>query len=113
MPGEEVLLAFGFMGMISDGDRRRRLYALVFTAVYSRFCFVYLSFSQTTQAVIAGCEAAWAFYGGVFRGVVADHPKAGGGEADPLGAGGEREGAGERAEPRARPRPGTGPAAQR
>jgi len=34
--------------------------------VMSRYCFVFLSFSQTTAAVIAGCEAAWAFYGGMF-----------------------------------------------
>jgi hypothetical protein len=60
-PGEEVQLDFGYLGMIDDGDRRRRLHALVFTAVLSRYCFVYLTFSQTTAAVIAGCEAAWAF----------------------------------------------------
>ena len=65
-PGEEVQLDFGYLGMISDGDRRRRLHALVFTAVLSRYCFVYLTFSQTTAAVIAGCEAAWSFFGGMF-----------------------------------------------
>src|SRR6516165_6551625 len=32
-PGEEVQLDFGYLGMIADGDRRRRLHALVFTAV--------------------------------------------------------------------------------
>ena len=37
-PGEEVQLDFGYLGMISDGDRRRRLHALVFTAVFSRYC---------------------------------------------------------------------------
>ncbi|MGH3184748.1 MAG: hypothetical protein ACRDOE_22965, partial [Streptosporangiaceae bacterium] len=65
-PGQEVQLDFGYLGMISDGDRRRKLHALVFTAVFSRYCYVYLTFSQTTAAVIAGCEAAWAFYGGMF-----------------------------------------------
>ena len=74
-PGEEVQLDFGYLGMISDGDRRRRLHALVFTAVVSRYCFVYLTFSQTTAAVIAGCEAAWAFYGGMFKVLVADNLK--------------------------------------
>jgi transposase len=58
-PGEEVQVDFGYLGMISDGERRRKLHALVFTAVYSRYCFVFLTFSQTTEAVIAGCEAAW------------------------------------------------------
>jgi transposase len=74
-PGEEVQLDFGYLGMIADGDRRRRLHALVFTAVLSRYCFVYLTFSQTTAAVIAGCEAAWAFFGGMFRVLVADNLK--------------------------------------
>ncbi len=74
-PGEEVQIDFGYLGMIADGDRRRRLHALVFTAVVSRYCFVYLTFSQTTAAVIAGCEAAWAFYGGMFTVLVADNLK--------------------------------------
>ena len=74
-PGEEVQLDFGYLGMISDGDRRRRLHALVFTAVVSRYCFVFLTFSQTTAAVIAGCEAAWAFYGGMFRVLIPDNLK--------------------------------------
>src|SRR5450755_106992 len=66
-PGREVQVDFGYLGMIADdAGRRRKLHALVFTAVMSRYCFVFLSFSQTTAAVIAGCEAAWAFYGGMF-----------------------------------------------
>src|SRR5258708_17029344 len=80
--------------MIPDGGRRRKLHALVFTAVYSRYCFVYLTFSQTTQAVIAGCEAAWAFYGGMFRVLVADNLKPGVDKADPLGPRWDREGLG-------------------
>jgi transposase len=74
-PGGEVQLDFGYLGMISDGDRRRRLHALVFTAVLSRYCFVYLTFSQTTAAVITGCEAAWAFFGGMFAVLVPDNLK--------------------------------------
>ena len=65
-PGQEVQLDFGYLGMIAEGDRRRKLHALVFTAVFSRYCFVFLTFSQTTAAVIAGCEAAWEFFGGMF-----------------------------------------------
>src|SRR5271157_4700365 len=74
-PGEEVQIDFGYLGMISDGDRRRKLHALVFTAVLSRYCFVYLTFSQTTAEVIAGCEAAWSFSGGMFTVLVADNLK--------------------------------------
>jgi transposase len=72
-PGEEVQVDFGYLGMIADGDRRRKLHALVFTAVVSRYCFVFLTFSQTTEAVIAGCEAAWAFFGGMFAVLVPDN----------------------------------------
>ena len=45
-PGEEVQIDFGYLGMIPDGDRRRKLHALVFTAVLSRYCFVFLTFRR-------------------------------------------------------------------
>jgi transposase len=90
-PGEEVQVDFGYLGMISDGDRRRRLHALVFTAVFSRYCFVFLTFSQTTAAVIAGCEAAWAFFGGMFRVVIPDNLKPVVDKADRLEPGWNRE----------------------
>jgi hypothetical protein len=83
-PGQEVQVDFGYLGMIPDGDRRRRLHALVFTAVFSRYCYVYLTFRQTTEAVIAGCEAAWAFYDGVFPVVIPDNLKPVVQEADRL-----------------------------
>ena len=35
--------------------------------------FVWLSFSQTLAAVIAGCEAAWGCFGGVFRVLIPDN----------------------------------------
>jgi len=56
------------MGLLYDpvAGRRRTVQALIFMAAYSRHMFVWLSFSQTLEAVIAGCEAAWAFFGGVF-----------------------------------------------
>ena len=49
------------------------MHALIFTAVYSRHVFVWLSFSQTLAAFIAGCEAAWAFFGGVFKVLILDN----------------------------------------
>jgi len=74
-PGQEVQVDFGYLGMIPDGDRKRRLHALVFTAVFSRYCYVWLTFRQTTEAVIAGCEAAWEFFGGVYPVLVSDNLK--------------------------------------
>jgi transposase len=66
------------MGFIVDAEtgRRRRVHALIFTAVVSRHMFVWLTYSQTLGAVIAGCEAAWAFFEGVFKVLVPDNLKA-------------------------------------
>ena len=75
VPGRELQIDFGELGLMADpvSGRRRKVWALVFTAVYSRHCFVYLSFKQTTDVVISGCEAAWAFFGGVFGVVIPDN----------------------------------------
>ena len=74
-PGDELQVDFGRMGLLFDPEtgRRRVCHALIFTACYSRHCFVWLSFSQTTAAVIEGFEAAWRFFGGVFRVVIPDN----------------------------------------
>lgn len=76
-PGVELQIDFGQMGFITDAEtgRRRRVHALIFTAAYSRHMFVWLSYSQTLAAVIAGCEAAWAFFGGVFKVIIPDNLK--------------------------------------
>ncbi len=59
-----VRVDFGRMGLIPDpaSGRDRVCQALIFTPVVSRYSFVWLSFRQTTEDVIAGFEAAWAFY---------------------------------------------------
>ena len=73
-PGGELQIDFGDLGLIPAGDgRRRKLRALVFTACFSRYMFVYLTFSMTLEEVIAGCEEAWQFFSGVFRVVVPDN----------------------------------------
>jgi hypothetical protein len=74
-PGMECQVDFGKMGLLYDqaAGRRRTVHALIFTAVYSRHMFVWLSFSQTLDAVIAGCEAAWDFFGGIFRVLIPDN----------------------------------------
>jgi transposase len=74
-PGSELQVDFGRMGLIADADRggRRLVWALIFTACYSRHCFVWPSYRQTTAAVIEGFEAAWAFMGGVLKVVILDY----------------------------------------
>jgi transposase len=77
-PGVECQIDFAKMGLVYDpgAGRRRVTHALIFTAVYSRHLFVWLTFSQTLAAVIEGCEAAWRFFGGVFGVLVPDNASA-------------------------------------
>jgi transposase len=74
-PGSECQLDFGYMGMLPDPvtGKRRKVHALIFTAAYSRHMFVWLSFSQTLATLTGGCEAAWSFFGGVFKVIVPDN----------------------------------------
>ncbi|MGH2728352.1 MAG: IS21 family transposase, partial [Actinomycetota bacterium] len=74
-PGKEAQVDFGRMGLIPDGDRQRLAHALIVTACYSRHVFVWLTFTQTLQAVIEGLDAAWVFFGGVFAVVIPDNMK--------------------------------------
>jgi transposase len=76
-PGVEVQVDFGRLGLVADPARgtRRVAYGLIFTAVYSRHMFVYPTHRQTLEEVIAGFEAAWVFFGGVFKVVIPDNMK--------------------------------------
>ena len=84
VPGDELQVDFGRMGFLVGGGQRRVVWALIFTACYSRHCFVWLTHRQTVGDVIDGFEAAWGFFGGVFRTVIPDNLKAIVDEADPL-----------------------------
>jgi transposase len=77
-PGRELQVDFGRLGLVPDPatGRRRVAQGLIFTAVYSRHMFVYPTLRQTLEAVIAGFEAAWVFFNGVFAVVVPDNMKA-------------------------------------
>jgi transposase len=86
-PGAECQADFARMGLLDDPatGRRRVTHALIVTAVYSRHMFVWLTFRQDLAAVIAGFEAAWAFFGGVFRVVIVDNMAPVVDRAHPLG----------------------------
>lgn len=75
--GDELQVDFGKLGRIPDPEtgRQRDLWALVFTPVVSRYSFVWLTHRQGTEDVIAGFEAAWTFFGGVFATVIPDNMK--------------------------------------
>jgi transposase len=74
-PGVELQVDFGRLGLVCDGERRRVCWALIFTACFSRHQFVWPTFRQATEDVIAGFEAAWRFFGGVFAVVIPDNMK--------------------------------------
>jgi transposase len=75
--GTECQVDFGRLGLVPDGTGKMRVcQALVFTACWSRHMFVWLSFSQSIEAVIEGFEQAWEYFGGVFPVVIPDSMKA-------------------------------------
>jgi len=76
-PGDELQVDFGKLGRIPDPEtgRQRDCWALVFTPVLSRYSFVWLTHRQTLDDVLAGFEAAWRFFGGVFATVIPDNMK--------------------------------------
>jgi hypothetical protein len=75
-PGQEVQLDTGWVGWLRLAGTRRRFRAWIFTAVRSRHRFVYPVFRETTATAIEACEAAWAFFGGVFHVLIPDNTKA-------------------------------------
>ncbi|MGI8423341.1 MAG: Mu transposase domain-containing protein [Chloroflexota bacterium] len=85
-PGEELQVDTGWMILLKPDllGRRRRFRAWIFSAVRSRYRFVYPVFSETTQTAIEACEAAWEFFGGVFKVLIPDNTKAIVHKADPL-----------------------------
>lgn len=87
-PGQEVQLDTGWVGALEPDlfGKRRRFRAWIFTAVCSRHRFVWPVFRETTESAIQACDAAWAYFGGVFPILIPDNTKAMVDEADPLGA---------------------------
>ena len=65
-PGAASRYRLGRVGHARSGTSGFR--AWIFTAVRSRYRFVYPTFEETTARAIEACEAAWAFFGGDLRG---------------------------------------------
>ena len=78
-PGQELQVDTGWVGWLTlplIPAKRRRFRAWIFTAVFSRYRFVYPTFEETTARAIEACEAAWQFFGGIFRVLIPDNTKA-------------------------------------
>src|SRR5216117_2691222 len=77
-PGDELQVDTGWMIYLEPDlwGKRRRLRAWIFTPGVSRYRFVYPCLPESTASAIEACEAAWEFYGGVFRTLIPDNTKA-------------------------------------
>jgi transposase len=85
-PGQELQVDTGWVGWLTlpEQAKRRRFRAWIFTAVRSRHRFVFPTFEETTARAIEACEAAWAFFDGIFTVLIPDNTKAIITLADPL-----------------------------
>lgn len=84
-PGHELHVDTGWVGWLTRSLLgRKRFRAWIFTAVRSRYRFVYPAFDETTVRAIEACEAAWAFFGGIFTVLIPDNTTAIITTADPL-----------------------------
>jgi transposase len=84
--GEVLEIDFLLLGDFVDREtgKKRRLYALLCLAPFSRHEFVWPCLGQTQQDVIDGLEAAWRFFGGVFPVLLPDNMKPIVTRADPI-----------------------------
>ena len=85
-PGQVAECDFGRLGYLVDPEsgRKRLVWALLVVLAYSRHSFVWPLYYQTLEEVIAGFEAAWAFFGGIPRTLVLDNFPAAVAGPDPL-----------------------------
>lgn len=77
-PGELAEMDFGRLGVVPEPEsgRRRVLYALIVTLVYSRHQYVHVTTSQKLPDLIEGLEDSWEYFGGVVARVVLDNLRA-------------------------------------
>ena len=74
--GQEAQIDFAEMGRVIDPEtgRPRKLHVLIVTLSFSRYTFVWPTWRQTTDAIIAGLEEAWRFFGAMPRTLLPDNP---------------------------------------
>jgi transposase len=77
-PGEVAEVDFGRLGFFYDPEaqKKRLVYGLVITLVYSRHQYVAVSLTQDLAVLVAGMEDAWESFGGVTRRVILDNLRA-------------------------------------
>ena len=85
-PGEVAEADFGRLEMITDPitGRRQVVWGMVIVLCHSRHCHVWPMRQQKLADVIAGLQAAWAFFSGITRYLGIDNFPAAVAEPDPL-----------------------------
>ena len=85
-PGEVAEVDFGRLGLVHDPEtgRHRAVWALLLVLGHSRHCFLWPSYGQTLEDVIAGLESAWTFFVGIPEYLVIDNCPPAVAAADPL-----------------------------
>lgn len=75
--GEAAEVDFGRLGWWVDPatSQRHLIHGLLVTLCFSRYAFLAVSLRQDLPAVLAGLEAAWAFFDGVVKRLVVDNLK--------------------------------------
>jgi transposase len=73
--GQVAQIDFGRLGQLFDevAQRARVLWALIVTLSFSRYQFVWPTFSQTTEAICEGLDRAWWFFDAMVRGLLPDN----------------------------------------
>jgi transposase len=76
-PGEAAEADFGRLGRWSDPATGSHpyVYGLLVTLAFSRYAFLWVALRQDLPTVLAGLEAAWAFFQGAVRRLVVDNLK--------------------------------------
>jgi transposase len=82
--GQMLEIDFMEVGMVLIGGEPVKLFVLVCVAAFSRHAFLWPCLGTALEDVIAGLDAAWGFFAGVFPVVIADNPKPIVTQADPL-----------------------------
>jgi transposase len=74
-PGEVAQFDFGRLGRLTNPEtgKDQLIWAMNIVLIFSRHQFVWPLVHQTLEEVIAGLEAAWAFFGGIPQRVIFDN----------------------------------------
>lgn len=73
-PGDELQVEFGRMGLVFDPEagRNRVCHTVIFTACYSRHCFVWLASARPPAGVLDGFGGRVGLFGGYVGDLVKD-----------------------------------------